>query len=485
VLVIPFVTLVVGLALNIYLGGMAEGNRWLGVKLPYRLDVFIFSAVVLGGIAFLNTWDLPVYFALLVGAYVLQGVRVRGWDWARMRELFTLAIPLGMLSLGLYAPFFISFQSQAGGILPNLVYPTRGFYLWLMFGSLLSPIFLLFGWLWREKNRGAWKWGTILVMASVLFLYLLSIALGFGLARSEQGQIFIASQGESTFGGLLVSALMHRLQFGVSLLTLVLLLVGSLSYLLGLLDKGESSDDTLHPVPFVLLMVVLGGVMVILPEFVYLRDVFGSRMNTVFKFYYQAWMLWSLAAGFAAVVLLRQGRAISKTLVLLVILLSLLYPALAFPTKTNLFQPVEGFTLDASAYLERYQPDEAAAIRWLSESPLGVVAEAVGGQYSGYARVATHSGQAAVLGWPGHQGQWRGGYEEVGSREADIRTLYETPDWNQALEIIRRYDIDYIYIGSLELSTYALNPEKFDQNLAVGFGLSGTRVYVVPHLLRE
>jgi YYY domain-containing protein len=485
VLVIPFVMLVVGLALNNYLGGMAEDRRWRGITLPYRLDGFIFSAVTLGGIAFLNTWDLPVYFALLIGAYGLQQVRVKGWDWTRLSEMLVLAIPLGILSLGLYTPFIISFQSQAGGILPNLIYPTRGFYLWLMFGLLLFPIFLLLGWLWREKVHGAWKSGTLLVIAFVLFLYLFSIALGFGLANSEQGQIIITSQGEATFAGLLISALMHRLRFGISLLTLILLLVGGLSYLVGLSDKSDDNDGARHPVPFVLLMVLLGGVMVLLPEFIYLRDVFGTRMNTVFKFYYQAWMLWSLAAGFAAVVLLRQGRVIAKILVVLVILLGLLYPALAFPTKTNQFRPVEGFTLDASAYLERYQPDEAAAIRWLSESPPGVVAEAVGGQYSGYARVATHSGQATVLGWPGHQGQWRGGYEEVGSREADIRTLYETPDWNQVLEIIRRYDIDYIYIGSLELSTYALNPEKFDQNLGVGFALGGVRVYVVPHLLRE
>ncbi|MBW6466577.1 MAG: hypothetical protein K0B06_08750, partial [Brevefilum sp.] len=485
VLVIPFVMLVIGLALNIYLGGMTDDSRCWGFKLPYRPDVFVFSAVTLGGIAFLNTWDLPVYFTLLIGAYGLQKVRVMGWDWARVRELFILAIPLGVLSLGLYAPFFISFQSQAGGILPNLIYPTRGFYLWLMFGPLLIPIFLLLGWLWKEKARGAWKWGSILVIAFVLFLYALSIAVGFVLVRTEQGQVLITSQGEMTFGGLLVSALIHRLRFGISLLTLVLLLVGGLSFLVGLSDKGEDHDETHHPVTFVLLMILLGGVMVVVPEFVYLRDVFGTRMNTVFKFYYQAWMLWSLAAGFAAVIFLRRGRIIIKILVVVMILLGLIYPVLAFPTKTNQFKPLDGFTLDAGAYLERYQPDEAAAIRWLSELAPGVVAEAVGGQYSGYARVATHSGQAAVLGWPGHQGQWRGGYAEVGSREADIRTLYETPDWNQALEIIRRYDIDYIYIGSLELSTYALNPEKFDQNLGVGFESGSTKVFVIPHLLRQ
>jgi uncharacterized membrane protein len=113
------------------------------------------------------------------------------------------------------------------------------------------------------------------------------------------------------------------------------------------------------------------------------------------------------------------------------------------------------------------------------------VAEAVGGQYSGYARVSTLSGQSTVLGWPGHEGQWRGGYEEVGSRESDIRTLYETPDWGTALEIIQRYDIRYIYVGGLEWSTYSLVVEKFEQNLSPGFQQGNVTVYVVPDTLQD
>lgn len=485
VLVIPFVMLLIGLALNIYLGGMVSEKKLLGIVLPYRLDAFILSGVVLGGIAFLNTWDLPVYFALLIGAFLLHQVRLKGWDWARLSEVLTLAIPLGILSLVLYAPFYISFQSQAGGILPNLIYPTRGFYLWLMFGALFVPLFLFFGWLWRRGAPGEWKWGTILVLALIGLLYTASIGLGLGLARTEQGQLLILAQGEATYGGLLVSALAHRLRFGVSLLTLAGLLIGGLSFLMGQIQRDEEERQPQSPVAFVMLMTLLGGVMVLAPEFVYLRDVFGARMNTIFKFYYQAWMLWSLAAAFAAVILLRNGRRIAKALVIVVVLLGLIYPVLAFPTKTQQFRPAAGYTLDASAYLERNQPNEAAAIRWLAEAPLGVVAEAVGGQYTGFARVATHSGQPTVLGWPGHQGQWRGGYTEVGTRETDIRTLYETPSWQTALEVIRRYDIAYVYIGSLENSAYFVMSEKFEQNLHLGFEQGGVRIFLVPPTLRQ
>ncbi len=484
VLVMPFVMLLIGLALAVFLGGMESDKSWLGMRLPYRADVFLICSVVLGGIAFLNTWDLPVYFVLLVGAYALRQVWLKGWDWARLVELLALAVPLGVLSLGLYAPFYLSFQSQAGGILPNLFYPTRGFYLWVMFAPLFVPIFLFFGWLWRKKAHGAWKLGGALALGLIAVLYLMSIGLGLGLTRTEVGQNLVFSQGESTYGGLLVSALLHRLRFGVSLLTLALLLAGGLAFLVGQFQKAEDDPSPHHPAGFVLLMVVLGGVMVLAPEFVYLRDVFGARMNTIFKFYYQAWMLWSLAAAFFTTLLLRDGRRVTRAVIVLVVLLGLIYPTLAFPAKTNNFQPAAGFTLDAGAHLNRNQPNEAAAIRWLASAPLGTVAEAIGGQYTGFARVSTHSGQPAVLGWPGHVNQWRGGFREMGTRETDIRTLYETPQWQTALEIIRRYDIDYIYIGGLEMSTYVVMPEKFEQNLQVGFEQGGVRIFIVPQTLR-
>jgi len=43
-------------------------------------------------------------------------------------------------------------------------------------------------------------------------------------------------------------------------------------------------------------------------EFVYLRDAFGSRMNTVFKFYFQAWALLGLVAAFGVYYVLDGSR---------------------------------------------------------------------------------------------------------------------------------------------------------------------------------
>jgi uncharacterized membrane protein len=137
------------------------------------------------------------------------------------------------------------------------------------------------------------------------------------------------------------------------------------------------------------------------------------------------------------------------------------------------------WTLDYFDMFERQNPDEAAAIRWLQAAPDGVVAEAIGGSYSGYARVSTLTGLPTVLGWPGHESQWRGGYAEQGSRESDVETLYATKDWQIASEIIARYHIRYIFVGGLERGK-PLQEEKFQDHLRVAFQQGDVTVYEVP-----
>ena len=241
-----------------------------------------------------------------------------------------------------------------------------------------------------------------------------------------------------------------------------------------------------------MLLTLLASLLILAPDFVYLRDLFGYRINTVFKFYYQAWMLWSIAAAFGTAILLQRLRGVWHILwsvaLFLILASGLTYPVLSLPNKTNNFQSFfktppgqpNNLTLDSAAHLNRENPEDAAVIRYLQTAPMGVVAEAVGGSYSGYARISTYSGIPTVLGWPWHEYQWRGSWEAHGSREADIRTLYETPDWNTARAILERYHINYVVVGLLERTTYQLSEAKFQRNLVVLFQSGSTVIYGVP-----
>jgi uncharacterized membrane protein len=238
--------------------------------------------------------------------------------------------------------------------------------------------------------------------------------------------------------------------------------------------------------PFVLALVLVGAGLTLLPEFFYLRDQFGWRMNTIFKFYYQAWILWSLAAAYATVVIWRTGKnALSwtaRSVCLLLVIGGLAYPVFGVYTKTNRFNPGD-FTLDGNAYMSRYASGEVEAIAFLRSAPAGVVSEAIGGSYTSFARVSTHSGQPTVLGWPGHESQWRGGAREIGSREVDIELLYRTADWSEALSILQRYRIRYVYVGSLERSEYRVNDNKFYTYLTPIFRNEEAVIYEVPEKL--
>ncbi len=173
----------------------------------------------------------------------------------------------------------------------------------------------------------------------------------------------------------------RRLTHIGGLLTLLALLIPALAFLF----RSERNSSS-----FVLLMIALGALLIIGPDFLYLRDNFGYRINTIFKFYYQAWIVLSLCGclwNHHAYFVVCAARPMSHFSVLfaLVLIVGLTYPALSLLTKTNNFKPPSGYTLDDFDRVQRENPDEAAAITWLRSAPDGVVAEAVGGAYSSYA----------------------------------------------------------------------------------------------------
>jgi len=445
VLAIPFGLLAVSVAMNIFLGGWRGGKvEFMGARITLNPVGFLFAALVLGGLAFLNTWDILVAAALIVSAFVLWRASEDGWSWSRLEDLFLFALPLGIVSLLLYFPFYLGFSSQAGGILPNFMFVTRGMHLWVMWGTLLIPIFILLLYIWiKRPARPNWKLGFSIGLGLPLILFLLTIMLGMlGMVVEKDYVNAILSSYSMTASQFFVATSQRRLEHIGSLITLLAVLIPAVAFMFSRNEKQETRDEenltpesssliTHHSsLPFAFLLLIFGTLLVLAPEFVYLRDQFGYRINTVFKFYYQAWMLWSLVAAFAVGYLLQNLRGFADVSVRiitgLVIFCGLLYPTFGLMTKTNNFKPAYGFNLNDFARVQRENADDAAGIEFLLTQPEGVVAEAIGGGYSYFGRISANTGYPTVLGWIGHEAQWRGGYQLHGTRETDIATLYST-----------------------------------------------------------
>lgn len=505
VLAMPFALLVIGAAYGLYRGTDQGSFRWLGL-VPLELAPLYFwvLAWLTGALGFLNTWDFPIYVALISGVYTVKRLQAEeGFRLGRtLKDFLSLAVPLGLTGIVLYLPFYLSFSSQAGGVIPNALYITKGRQLWVMFGPLLIPLLIYtLSQVWEHRERVRPVRSALLITGLLALLLALSTGLALSLAvlppHGQYGsleQLFLSSVSGDSLIAVVQEGLLRRIEFPGTWLTLSALGILTLALLIDLTprDRSEVAPPRLGPGGRFVLVLITGGMLLVLaPEFVFLRDLFGYRINTIFKFYFQAWIFWSLAAAYGTLFILRKApfgwTAVGSLLIAAAVGLGLFYPMLALPSKTNQFQREGGPTLDGSVYFETFRPEDAQAADWLKEQPLGVIAEAVGGSYSSsHARMATYTGLPAVLGWDFHEIQWRGGGELVYPRRDDIAVLYCTDDWAKAEEIISRYQIRYLVVGPVERSTYTagenlcpggLNEGKFRRHLELAFANQKVSIY--------
>jgi YYY domain-containing protein len=237
---------------------------------------------------------------------------------------------------------------------------------------------------------------------------------------------------------------------------------------------------------FAAFLVLLGLGMIGGCEFIYFKDSYGQdlqRMNTLFKFYLQAWPLVAIGgavfAGRAWEAGGRRSRAFRAALAACA-LAAALWP---INVAVSRFRQKDGpLSLDAHRALERRGKGDAAVIDWLkANAPIGsVVLEASGDPYSEFARISSHTGIPTVLGWANHEGLWRSNDPEVTERLARIKLFYTTPDPRVALETIQKYGVTHVVLGDMERKTYGSNPATANfPFLYPAFVSDGTAIFTV------
>jgi uncharacterized membrane protein len=219
-------------------------------------------------------------------------------------------------------------------------------------------------------------------------------------------------------------------------------------------------------------------------------------MNTVFKFYFQTWVLWSIAGAYGLANLGRRclhhqvaatarwsgaGRSVQCLGLLasaILVLGGAIYTPLAVGARAREYggQP----TLDGAAHLAARDAGDFAAIRWLNANVAGapVVLEAHGGSYQYAARISAHTGLPTVLGWPGHERQWRGGTRQQAGRAEDIDVIYAAEDADTIIALLDRHEVRYVVIGNFERARYeAEGLERLAALLTLVLDAGTTAVY--------
>ncbi len=200
-----------------------------------------------------------------------------------------------------------------------------------------------------------------------------------------------------------------------------------------------------------------------------------GRMNTVFKFYIQVWLLLAPLTGAAAGILwsaiLKKDRPAVLLFILCVLvwLASGLYPLLAIPARARCrFNAAQPATLDGAAFMKEavYQRDgssyplrdDAEAMAWIQDQVTGtpVLVEAHLPEYTWGGRYSIHTGLPTPLGWSWHQRQQHAGQPDwlIEERARDVAEIYNTPSLWQAWNLLHKYHAEYLVVGHAERAHY-------------------------------
>ncbi len=478
----------------------------------------LFGALLLGALRAANSWDYPTYFVILSGAYALPCLyhrcgKERRWAAALMPVALLLGSELFFRPfLARYLTTYTSFELWEGGR------TGVGDYL-LIHGPFLLPLTLLAvaeaaAW-WRRlrRERMALDLPTAAVVAGgILVLTVVLVVLGVPVAKVAV-----------PLGGVMALFLL----------------------------AGPAGEDSPSPLLWFFVGAALG--LTLMVELIVLKGDLG-RMNTVFKFYFQVWLLLGVAAAVAMerltasllgegdyrVVeggapdlpprggnhrgseggapdlpsgdgnhwgiedsaldlphrggdalldpLFRRGWTAELTMILLTLSLfaSALYPLFAIPAKVHDRWVKEApHTLDGTRFLryalfyEEGQPvdlsEEARVIAWMRRSVDGspvVMEQNAPVEYVTFGnRVSIYTGLPDVIGWRWHQVQQLMALPPgtVEARQEDVRRFYDTPDPQEAMEILRRYGVRYVVVTPYErLRMTAEGEAKFAQMVAEG-----------------
>lgn len=235
------------------------------------------------------------------------------------------------------------------------------------------------------------------------------------------------------------------------------------------------------------LLLYLGAVVaLLLCELVYIKDPYGDRlyrMNTVFKFYLQAWILLALASAWAVRELAAmRGPMQAPARAGLALCAALALAGCAYPLSMSLTRTAQRpipKTLDGLEYLRREHPDDYGAIAWLRANVAGmpVLLEASGNPYSYYARFSSNTGLPTVMGWANHEGLWRSHDPAVGARQADVKRIYEAATLEEAAPLLDRYGVRFVVVGELERRDHAGPGLAKFESLPVAVRSGATVVY--------
>lgn len=394
---------------------------------PSRLASRVASGVIVGFTiatqALTNAWDAPLLAGVLA-IVILVAISAEGFAPRRLARLVPGAAAAILTACATVAPLW----ARGGG----------------------SP-----GWGW-EREPGARAIDVLTVFGLFFFL-----AFAWWVGRLFRQLSVPGVAGRTRLAVVVVlSALLLTLAFASAT---ILGIAGVILFAASAAGRSSEAEERLACA-----FIAAAFFLIVFTQKVYISD----RMNTFFKLYLEAWLLF--AVGAAALVFGRKDRpgSIGRWPLGVRGIALLLGLAALFTTVTaargavgHHFAAYSGPSLDGLRYLEESRPGEYRAVVWLRRNLRGtpVVLEAQGDPYQDFGRISMNTGLPTVLGWEHHVKQRGNAESEVVERREAIRRIYSAADASAVERALRQYHVGYVYVGWLERKTYPpAGIRKFD-----------------------
>ena len=407
-------------------------------RLAHAISAGVLAGVLLGLVRMTNTWDVPLatgIVALTFIAAVLQRVD--------RRLLVASGVTIVTVVTVAFAP-----------------YTWRG----MVFDAGLDPAELRTPWAsWLEHF--------------VLFAIVTLLAVADGLMRRRRSKVVWRSVTEAHLAvaaSVLIGVGYVLLRPGRSVFVtcMALALASTWSTWRALCDRRHRRS------PIAPALLTIGWSIQAAVEVFNVRND-GGRTNTVFKFWYQSWIVLGLGAAVVLTELFidhrrshqdvgrwpRWSPRLAMTAAVAVAVTATAFWVLAVPQRVDDRISTGGLSLDGEAYLRAgstasyddgitFTPDaDLVLVDWLRANVDGiqVVAEAPGIDYQWTSRVSWLTGLPTPIGWPYHETQQRRAFAlTIETRVTDMHDLYAAGDPKVMARVLSKYDVGYVVYGTQE-----------------------------------
>ncbi|MFA5054853.1 MAG: DUF2298 domain-containing protein [Dehalococcoidia bacterium] len=385
-----------------------KSTRWDSL-----LTVLILG-VSLGFFSIINTWDYPLYAAFTLLAFILLKIK--------LSKKSVLGIII--VSLILYVPYFVT-RNWGGTHGIGVVHIRTDLADFIELFALF--LFVVFAFFYVSLKKQLFKVRALIVIAALtIAIALISFLTDFQL-----------------------------------LLTLIPLILVPLYCIWKARGQNEAG--------FMMLFILMGALIALFCEVFFIADSLPSpweRFNTVMKFYLPLWVFLGIASAYGIFWVLENTKGKLKVfwivLLIVLVLASIIQPVgqtVGWTSSQRDYFGIGRGTLDGVAYVKTLAPDDYEAIQWINLNIKGqpVILEAPGEAYDFSSHVATMTGLPTVIGWLTHEVMWRGSWDMVSGRDTETDSIYNAPGSDESLALLRKYNVEYIFIGKVEKERYSLD----------------------------